>query len=89
MGVGALLACGPMTLAVVPDQEGGPFSVGVRSGGWFRFRTETVRAFAEFGPRYFALPHPSWRSKLWMKRNPWFASDVLPALRDRVAALRG
>ena len=47
--------------------------------------TETVRAFREYLPRHFPLPHPSWRSRLWMKKNPWFATDVLPALREAVA----
>ncbi|MEN0067364.1 MAG: uracil-DNA glycosylase family protein [Myxococcota bacterium] len=47
--------------------------------------TETVRAFGDYGPDFFPLPHPSWRSRIWMKRNPWFTSEVLPALRARVA----
>lgn len=50
-----------------------------------RTLTETVRAFDAFGPSHFPLPHPSWRSKTWMKKNPWFATDVLPELRRRVA----
>ena len=49
--------------------------------------TETVRAFADYGPVDFPLPHPSWRSRGWMKRNPWFEADVLPALRAQIAAL--
>ncbi len=48
--------------------------------------TENVRNFAVH-PRFFALPHPSWRTMGWEKRNPWFAAEVLPALRARVAAL--
>jgi len=51
--------------------------------------TDTVRAFADFPPRFFPLPHPSWRSTGWMRRNPWFESGVLPALRSRVAAALG
>jgi uracil-DNA glycosylase len=40
-------------------------------------------------PRVIALPHPSWRNNAWLKRNPWFATEVLPALRTEVArALR-
>ena len=27
------------------------------------------------------LPHPSWRNTGWLKRNPWFAEDLLPELR--------
>ncbi len=44
------------------------------------------RDFAGASPMIFALPHPSWRNSGWMKRNPWFETDVLPALRERVAA---
>lgn len=47
---------------------------------------ETVRAFREYLPEFFVLPHPSWRNKRWLKRNPWFAAEVLPALRRRVRA---
>jgi uracil-DNA glycosylase len=48
---------------------------------------ETVRAFRDYLPEFFVLPHPSWRNKLWLRNNPWFAQDVLPSLRRRVAAL--
>ncbi|MFM9852223.1 MAG: uracil-DNA glycosylase family protein [Sphingomonadaceae bacterium] len=46
--------------------------------------TERVRKFEAFSPHYFPLPHPSWRSTGWMKKNPWFESDVLPSLRRLV-----
>ncbi len=46
--------------------------------------TETVRAFEDYLPRFFPLPHPSWRSKLWMARNPWFGRTLLPRLRTLV-----
>ena len=46
--------------------------------------TERVRRFATFGPSVIPLPHPSWRSVGWQKRNPWFESDLLPALRAAV-----
>jgi uracil-DNA glycosylase len=48
--------------------------------------TETVRAFEEYGPSLFPLPHPSWRSRRWITRNPWFTSQVLPALKHQVSA---
>jgi uracil-DNA glycosylase len=34
-----------------------------------------------------ALPHPSWRNTGWVRRNPWFETDVLPSLRDWVMAV--
>ena len=46
--------------------------------------TEYVRGFRTHLPRYFALPHPSWRTTAWERRNPWFGDEVLPALRKEV-----
>jgi len=48
--------------------------------------TETVRAFRDYLPEFFPLPHPSWRNKRWLKANPWFAARVIPALRQCVKA---
>lgn len=47
--------------------------------------TGRVRDFRRFLPRYFPLPHPSWRTVGWAMRNPWFEHDVLPELRAVVA----
>ena len=49
--------------------------------------TERVRRWRDFGPRYLPTPHPSPRNTLWLRRNPWFESEVVPALRQRVHAL--
>jgi uracil-DNA glycosylase len=38
-------------------------------------------------PALLPLPHPSWRNNAWLKRNAWFASDLLPELRRRVRDL--
>ena len=46
--------------------------------------TERVRVFRDHLPDVLPLPHPSWRSQVWMKRHPWFEADVLPALRSAV-----
>jgi uracil-DNA glycosylase len=50
-----------------------------------RSMTETVRAFDRAPAGFFPLPHPSWRSTGWMRKNAWFEADVLPVLRARVA----
>lgn len=50
--------------------------------------TDRVRAFGHFG-QTVALPHPAWRARIWMERNPWFATDILPPLRAKVQALLG
>lgn len=46
--------------------------------------TETVRDFQSYGPRYFPLPHPSPRNRIWLKRNPWFEKEVIPHLKNRI-----
>jgi uracil-DNA glycosylase len=48
---------------------------------------ERVGRYAEFLPRFLPLPHPAWRSTLFMRANPWFEAEVVPALRERVAAV--
>ena len=51
--------------------------------------SERVRDFRSYLPRYFPLPHPSWRSRIWSDRNPWFEGEVLPALRREIEAALG
>lgn len=46
--------------------------------------TNRVRDFRRTFPTILPLPHPSWRSTGWMRRNPWFEEEVLPALRAEV-----
>ncbi len=38
----------------------------------------------ELTPKVIALPHPSWRNNAWLTRNPWFADELLPVLRQEV-----
>lgn len=49
--------------------------------------TETVRDWRRHWPTLVPLPHPSPRNNLWLRNNPWFERDVLPALRARVRTL--
>lgn len=51
--------------------------------------TDTVAAWRDYGQRFIPLPHPSWRNTAWIRRNPWFEDDLVPALRERVHALLG
>jgi uracil-DNA glycosylase len=51
--------------------------------------TETVRHWRDYLPDFLPLPHPSWRNTAWLKKNPWFEEDLLPALRRRVKRLVG
>lgn len=50
---------------------------------------ERVRRFREFLPTYFPLPHPSWRTTAWERKNAWFGEELLPVLRGMVGGLVG
>ncbi|MCO4841680.1 MAG: uracil-DNA glycosylase family protein [Yoonia sp.] len=43
-----------------------------------------VSCWRDHAPRVFPLPHPSWRNTGWLKKNPWFADALLPALQTAV-----
>ena len=46
---------------------------------------ETVLHWRDYaGDGMFTTPHPSWRNNAWLKANPWFENEVLPALRASV-----
>ena len=47
--------------------------------------TERIRSFRDHLPRFFPLPHPAWRSVIWMRQNAWFEKEVLPELRREIA----
>lgn len=49
--------------------------------------TETVKAYTNYLPAHFPLPHPSPRNRFWLKKNPWFDQEVLPELRKRVQVI--
>jgi uracil-DNA glycosylase len=46
---------------------------------------DAASRWREFLPEFFALPHPSWRTTAWERKNPWFATEALPELKARVA----
>jgi uracil-DNA glycosylase len=48
--------------------------------------TETVRVWQDYGAGLIPLPHPSPRNNIWMKKNPWFAESLLPALKQSARA---
>ena len=49
--------------------------------------TETVRAYADYLPSTIPLVHPSPLNFRWQTKNPWFETEVVPALRSRVGTV--
>ncbi|MBF9035043.1 uracil-DNA glycosylase family protein [Rhodobacterales bacterium HKCCE2091] len=71
---------GPFALTLLV----GAYSMAWHLGGRASVR-DRVAGWRDHAPTVFPLPHPSWRNTGWLKRNPWFAAELLPALRARVA----
>lgn len=46
--------------------------------------TATVAAWRDHWPSVVPLPHPSPRNNLWLRRNPWFEEELIPALQTLV-----
>lgn len=51
--------------------------------------TDTVRNWRQYWPQNLPLPHPSPRNNRWLKRNPWFETEIIPVLQKRVGQLLG
>ena len=49
--------------------------------------TEPALAWKKSWPHTVALPHPSPRNNVWLKRNPRFETELVPALRKKVAEI--
>ena len=73
------LGAAPLTLLVGGHAH--RWHLGTRDGV-----TQTVAGWRDHAPAIFPLPHPSWRNTGWLRKNPWFAEELLPLLRDRVTA---
>jgi uracil-DNA glycosylase len=73
-------------LTLLVGQYAQAWHLGARRG---KSLTETVRNWRAYGPALLPVPHPSWRNTAWLKKNPWFAEEVLPWLRAEVARLAG
>jgi uracil-DNA glycosylase len=46
--------------------------------------TERVARWQDFAPQFWPMPHPSPRNQFWLRRNPWFEADVVPALQTHL-----
>lgn len=56
--------------------------------GGAKTMTENVHQFQmHLQDKKLPLPHPSWRTVSWQKKNPFFDEEVLPILRAKIAKL--
>ncbi|MGD9916599.1 MAG: uracil-DNA glycosylase family protein [Paenirhodobacter sp.] len=76
-----MAALGPMDLTLLVGGAAQRWHLGTRNV------TAAVADWRAQAPRVFPLPHPSWRNTAWLRKNPWFAAELLPALRARVKEL--
>ena len=51
---------------------------------WSGRVTDAVASWKQVGAERLPLPHPSWRNNAWLKKNPWFETEILPDLKSRV-----
>lgn len=65
----------------------GAYAAAYHVPGPKRSVTDAVRDWRESWPTLVPLPHPSPRNRLWVTRNPWFETELLPQLRQRVRTL--
>ena len=49
--------------------------------------TELVNNWKEYWPERIPLPHPSPRNNLWLRKNPWFESELIPHLQTHIAKI--
>ena len=61
----------------LPEHRKTPLAELVRTGPHFR---------QDRNVPHWPLPHPSWRTRSWRKRNLWFEETLLPELRLAIAA---
>ncbi|SFM76287.1 uracil-DNA glycosylase family protein [Marinobacter pelagius] len=57
--------------------------------GQHRSVTENARAWRQYWPDIIPMPHPSPRNNLWLRNNPWFEQEVVPAMQVRIAEVLG
>lgn len=87
--------CAPLwrarLLAELPDIELtivlGQYARGWHLSGAKKPLMEQVALWREHWPGKLVLPHPSPRNQGLFRRHPWFEAELVPMLRERVAAI--
>lgn len=75
-----------LELKIIIGAYGMDYHLGVRQS---KTLTQTVKRWREFMPEYLPIPHPSPRNNIWLRRNPWFETEVVPTLQGRIKKVLG
>jgi uracil-DNA glycosylase len=83
--------CAPLwharILAALPDIEltlyVGSYAIHHYLPG-YKTMTAAVADWRSHAPDVLPLPHQSWRTNAWERKNPWFTDELLPVLRQRM-----
>lgn len=43
--------------------------------------TQRLKNWQAYLPQHLVLPHPSPRNNIWLKKNPWFESEIVPQIK--------
>ena len=46
--------------------------------------TQLVGDWQQYWPTQIPLPHPSPRNNLWLRKNPWFETELVPLIQARI-----
>lgn len=65
----------------------GQYAQAYHLGERHRSVTHNVQAWQQFWPDIVPLPHPSPRNGIWLRKNAWFETEVIPQLQARVASI--
>ncbi len=49
--------------------------------------SKALKQWQEKPNNFIPLPHPSPRNNLWLKKNPWFETDILPLIRQKIRSI--
>jgi uracil-DNA glycosylase len=52
-----------------------------------RTLTERLKHWRGYLPEFVVMPHPSPRNNIWLKKNKWFESEVLPKQQSIISPL--
>jgi uracil-DNA glycosylase len=86
----ALRHLADVSLLLLVGQYAQRWHLGAAAKGGITATVGDWRRHAETGdgsparPSVFPLPHPSWRNTAWLRMNPWFEADVVPAVQTAV-----